>query len=203
MTEHTAVVSAQIFALAHTGAAQTRLGELRRARRHLLQAARLCRDHPVIFPVAALLASAAVLLEQCGDHGSATSFARLACARPDADFHVRHVGQTVLERAADVLDNPSAETVRYALELNDHDDLAVLFERLDNLDVDSIARPALTHREREVLELLIRGASNLQIARRLGVAEGTVKRYTHHLFAKLGVQNRAEAVYRSTQWNLL
>lgn len=208
MTEYTEVVSAQIFALAHTGAAETRLGELRRARRHLLQAARLCRDHPVIFPVAALLASAAVLLEQCGDHGSATSFARLACARPDADFQVRHVAQTVLERAADVPDNPPAETdrrlrARYALELEDHDDLAVLFERLDNLDVDSIARPALTHREREVLGLLVRGASNLQIARRLGVAEGTVKRYTHHLFAKLGVQNRAEAVYRSTQWNLL
>ncbi|MBV9919757.1 MAG: helix-turn-helix transcriptional regulator, partial [Pseudonocardia sp.] len=46
-------------------------------------------------------------------------------------------------------------------------------------------------------------ADSGQIAHRLGIAEGTVKRYTHHLFGKLGVQNRAEAVYESTRQNLL
>ena len=64
-------------------------------------------------------------------------------------------------------------------------------------------RPALTVRERQILELLAHGSSNLQIAHRLGVAEGTVKRNTHDLFGKLGVQNRAEAVYESTRRNLL
>ena len=50
----------------------------------------------------------------------------------------------------------------------------------------------LTHREREVLELVAGGADNLQISARLGITERTVKAHVSNLYRKMGVQNRVE-----------
>jgi DNA-binding NarL/FixJ family response regulator len=52
----------------------------------------------------------------------------------------------------------------------------------------------LTSRERDVLELVARGKSNLQIARALYLSERTVRNYVSMLFAKLGVPDRAGAI---------
>ncbi|MFI8996872.1 response regulator [Streptomyces sp. NPDC053542] len=52
---------------------------------------------------------------------------------------------------------------------------------------------ALTAREREVLAFLGSGLSNGQIARRLRIAEGTVKAHVSSILAGLGVDNRAAA----------
>ncbi|HEX9440241.1 MAG TPA: response regulator transcription factor [Roseiflexaceae bacterium] len=52
----------------------------------------------------------------------------------------------------------------------------------------------LSARELEVLRLLVAGASNKTIAARLTLSENTVKSHISHIFGKLGVQSRAEAV---------
>lgn len=52
----------------------------------------------------------------------------------------------------------------------------------------------ITPREREVLRLLAAGQTNAEIARSLSVAESTVKTHLAHLYAKLRVSNRVEAV---------
>ncbi|HEX4107362.1 MAG TPA: LuxR C-terminal-related transcriptional regulator [Solirubrobacteraceae bacterium] len=54
----------------------------------------------------------------------------------------------------------------------------------------------LTAREREVLDLMARGARNRQIAERLVISEGTVKSHVKNILRKLRAANRAEAVAR-------
>ena len=49
---------------------------------------------------------------------------------------------------------------------------------------------ALTPRERELVLLATEGLSNKEIARRIGVTEGTVKIHLHNVYQKLGVTNR-------------
>lgn len=56
------------------------------------------------------------------------------------------------------------------------------------------AGAALSEREREVLALIARGASNSAIAAALFISEATVKTHLLHLYAKLGVRDRAGAV---------
>jgi len=50
----------------------------------------------------------------------------------------------------------------------------------------------LTERQREVLRLLLQGQSNKEIARSLGVLEGTVKVHLRSIMQRLGVRNRTQ-----------
>lgn len=52
---------------------------------------------------------------------------------------------------------------------------------------------ALTRREREILREIECGASNKEIARRLGITVATVKNHVHRVLEKLSVRRRAEA----------
>ena len=52
----------------------------------------------------------------------------------------------------------------------------------------------LTDREMEVLILLVEGLNNREIAERLYVSRATAKAHVSHIFNKLGVSNRAEAI---------
>jgi LuxR family transcriptional regulator, maltose regulon positive regulatory protein len=61
----------------------------------------------------------------------------------------------------------------------------------------------LTARELEVLRLLAAGAPNRAIAEQLVVTPETVKKHLSHLFDKLGVANRTQAVARARELGLL
>jgi ATP/maltotriose-dependent transcriptional regulator MalT len=60
----------------------------------------------------------------------------------------------------------------------------------------------LTEREREVLRLLLEGASNRQVAQRLVLSVNTVKRHVYNLCGKLGVQSRTQAILRARALDL-
>jgi len=53
---------------------------------------------------------------------------------------------------------------------------------------------ALTPREREILGLVVQGATNAEIAQRLFISVNTVTRHLTHIYAKTGTSRRAEAV---------
>lgn len=56
-----------------------------------------------------------------------------------------------------------------------------------------LAKPTFSHREKEVLGLLVAGLTNREIASRLFLAESTVKSHLITAFAKLGVRSRKDA----------
>jgi DNA-binding NarL/FixJ family response regulator len=58
--------------------------------------------------------------------------------------------------------------------------------------------PKLTRRQEEVLQELLKGQSTKQIARALGLAEGTVKTQLAAIYRALGVRSRAEAIAKLT-----
>ena len=70
-----------------------------------------------------------------------------------------------------------------------------------NQDVDLVEQ--LSDRELEVLDLLSQGLSNRAISERLFLSIGTVKWYTSIIYGKLGAKNRAHAVIRAQELNLL
>lgn len=54
--------------------------------------------------------------------------------------------------------------------------------------------PELSKREREVLELMATGKSNLEIAAALHISEGTIKTHINNILNKLNVSDRTQAV---------
>ena len=62
---------------------------------------------------------------------------------------------------------------------------------------------ALTSREREVLQLLVSGASNQDIANRLYITQGTVKAHLTSIFNKLHVISRTQAIVRAVKMGLV
>jgi DNA-binding NarL/FixJ family response regulator len=83
---------------------------------------------------------------------------------------------------------------------------AVLSPSVATRLLGSVRRPArepLSAREQEVLELVARGATNREAARQLFVSEATVKTHLLHVYAKLGVNDRAAAVAEGFQRGLL
>jgi DNA-binding NarL/FixJ family response regulator len=70
-------------------------------------------------------------------------------------------------------------------------------------DAASVAPPALSPRELQVLTLVADGCSNPEIARTLYIGEATVKTHLLHAFEKLGVNDRTRAVTRAMELGLL
>lgn len=64
-----------------------------------------------------------------------------------------------------------------------------------------IVPPALSYRERQVLALVVEGCTNGEIARRLFLAESTVKSHLATAFSKLGVRSRRDATALILQSN--
>jgi DNA-binding NarL/FixJ family response regulator len=65
------------------------------------------------------------------------------------------------------------------------------------------AREPLSQREREVLTLVARGSTNKEAAKKLFISEATVKTHLIHVYAKLGVNDRAAAVAVAFERGLL
>jgi DNA-binding NarL/FixJ family response regulator len=90
---------------------------------------------------------------------------------------------------------PRAELVR-AVEAAARGE-AVLSPAVATRLLGQVRKPApapLSQRELEVLELIARGSTNREAGKRLFISETTVKTHLLHVYAKLGVNDRAAAV---------
>lgn len=76
---------------------------------------------------------------------------------------------------------------------------AVIAERL----AERMASSDLTSREMEVLELIVRGQSNKEIAATLKISEATVKSHINNILSKLGVTDRTQAATTALQRGLV
>ncbi len=97
---------------------------------------------------------------------------RAAC-RGEAVYKSGHAALALRRAAADVAQAAGAEAAQEA--------------------TPSLAEP-LTEREREILQEMAYGLRNDQIARKLYIAEGTVKSHVHRILQKLGCEDRTQAV---------
>ncbi|MFC0528932.1 response regulator [Phytohabitans kaempferiae] len=125
-----------------------------------------------------------------------------------ASPRTRVVVLTTYETDADILRAVEAGAAGYLLKDSSRDDLVnavriaarggtVLAPSVASRLLHRVRRPqheALSPREVEVLRLVARGLSNVEIGRALHIAEATVKTHLLRAFAKLGVSDRTAAV---------
>ncbi len=96
-----------------------------------------------------------------------------------------------------------AEALHYARAGADKTIVARLLKSKEQEHVSSCeeidAKPVepVTRRERDVLSLLVKGASNREIAQMLIISEGTVKKHVSNICSKLGVRRRTQAITRA------
>lgn len=69
--------------------------------------------------------------------------------------------------------------------------------------IHSVPGNELSQREREVLRLMVKGRSNIEIAESLFISLGTVKFHVRNIFNKLCVESRVEAVTLALQRHLV
>ena len=131
-----------------------------------------------------------------------------AILRENPGTHV--VMLTVSEEAEDLMAALRAGALGYLLKNIDSDFLVESIRRAANGDsvmspemsgkllrelragTDTAPVPALSPREREIVECLTRGASNKEIARELAIAESTVKIHVQHILRKLELASRVQ-----------
>ena len=78
-----------------------------------------------------------------------------------------------------------------------------LSPEIEQILTDDPPVPELSTRQTEILNSIIRGLSNDDIARQLGISVPMVKEHVNAIFAKLGAANRAEAVAIALRKHLL
>ncbi len=78
-----------------------------------------------------------------------------------------------------------------------------MLREMADLSDGGAATVALSPREQRILELIGQGQSNKEIARLLRISPETVKSHVKNMFSKLGVERRAQAIYRATSLGLV
>jgi len=63
--------------------------------------------------------------------------------------------------------------------------------------------PRLTPREVEILQIIAKGLSNAEAARVLKISRATIRTHLEHIYAKMAVSNRVEAITEGIRQGLI
>jgi DNA-binding NarL/FixJ family response regulator len=125
---------------------------------------------------------------------SQSSYALLDADSPSAD-RLRQI--IAIQQQEEPLAGQELESVE---ELLASAGIERLMRRLvDSSEGERVVEP-LSRREQDVLRLIVAGQSNHEIAQALTVAVSTVKMHVKHIYSKLGVSNRMQAIAHA--WSL-
>jgi predicted ATPase/DNA-binding CsgD family transcriptional regulator len=196
--------------LARAALAAGRYEEARELLWEALEAAATIQYRPLLLST---LATVAAFLTETGRREAGAQLMALVGQHPATDQETKSLAQAQLEQM-ELASGRERSTVR-----GDHfaPDLTTAVGRaqreLSATVPTSPSAPSpgessplvepLTERELEVLQLLAEGLTNREIAERLVVVTGTVKAHNNHIFGKLDVRNRTEAVMRARELGLL
>jgi LuxR family maltose regulon positive regulatory protein len=147
-----------------------------------------------------ILALQALAFQTQGDAEQALSALERALSLAEPEGYVR----TFIDEG-----EPMARLLRLALSRGIAPDyvarlLAALGEEAELAfpTMESLVEP-LTERELDVLRLIVAGLSNPEIAEELFIAVSTVKSHVNHIYGKLGVTSRTQAVVKAQELGLL
>ncbi len=84
-----------------------------------------------------------------------------------------------------------------------HPNVRAILREAESLPDVALVLSKLAPRERDVLSWVAKAKSNKEIARELGLTEGTVKGYVSAIFEKLGIRDRTEAALIALRAELL
>jgi two-component system, NarL family, response regulator LiaR len=124
-------------------------------------------------------------------------------------FHEQNLVQQALEAGATsyLLKNITAQELAEAIRAAQGGFSILAPEATQALIRTDRKRPGigfdLTEKEREVLALLVKGLSNLEISHQLSISMATVKYHLTNTFNKLGAKNRVEATTIALEHNLV
>jgi LuxR family maltose regulon positive regulatory protein len=206
--------SASVYAYCGLGRASCGAGNHEAARRYLGEALRRAKDFSERSAVLEVFSGIAWLLTSIGRAESALQLVAYVLHQPASSHETKARAAHVQERLEDSI---SPEKIAAALEQGEKLDFDITLSRLlaelrpmqqehsaaeERAVVQALVEP-LTERELEVLRYIAEGMSNYDIATRMFVGVSTVKTHINHLYGKLDVKSRTQAVARARALNLL
>ncbi len=184
-----------LFGLGDTAQAQ---GNYVTAQRHFQQALEVAAGIRWPQLLLTILVGVGDMLLRRGEKERAAELLALVAQHPAAEPPARKRARWLLGSDVETIAAPDVDAgVEMARELLTRDVPVVSRARQETLP------EPLSERELEILRLLASGATNQEIAARLTVVVGTVKAHNHHIFGKLGVNNRVQAIARARELGLL
>jgi LuxR family maltose regulon positive regulatory protein len=118
-------------------------------------------------------------------------------------------GEAIHQLARRLLKNDSGNLSSSAVEFLGKVNAQQLGDLKNNSGNDPQVTPSstlletLTKRERQMLDTIVTGETNKEIAEKLFISEQTVKWHLHQLYQKLGVRNRTSAIAKASALSLI
>ncbi len=219
---HTPSILAQRYNLSVLGLIHVLKGEADDARDRLLEAIRVNRGAPDVMPSFFMLAGIALYMSAQGKDVEAAEVLLIIANHPMADAERQNQTRPYLakiqdrlspetlakaeQRAATALSEAQRSGSNAILATAYFDQLASwleVFQSTSSADANRLLDNPLSSREMELLVLIAEGLTNQEVAAQLHIGVSTVKKHINHIYSKLGVVHRTEAVALARKLRIL